>query len=432
MRTRTRSSIIQQGARFIDTRLFPTPSGVIGDSINVVYSPGVSEWMQDEISAPSWSSRLKTGNPIVRNCTTRKTTLRHANTSYNWEIFDRNSDGSLVSHSKGEGDVTAGLWLGAHYMHPYNQSPEFNARLDSLFPYTGDNIAVVRSRLFQEALNQLASTEMLAAVSIAEYKKTLESCKRLGTLVPRMDDFLYRNKHMLFTKNGMIRATGNLAKQWLEYRYGFMQLYYDSTSLVKAFGRLGKPRKTIIARRWYHTSLVDPITTSDASPYYTQQSAVYRTRRDIVTCGIITEAVSDEVAALEAFGLDRPLSTLWELIPFSFIVDWAIGVSDALSAFEGLLTRNVLASWYSVRTDATQRLKFARKGRITVNGDGFVQDGSAVLANCEDHELITRYERVANPSLWVGVLPHVRLNLNWKQCADTAALLRGLRKNSIG
>lgn len=156
--------------------------------------------MQDEISAPSWSSRLKTGNPIVRNCTTRKTTLRHANTSYNWEIFDRNSDGSLVSHSKGEGDVTAGLWLGAHYMHPYNQSPEFNARLDSLFPYTGDNIAVVRSRLFQEALNQLASTEMLAAVSIAEYKKTLESCKRLGTLVPRMDDFLYRNKHMLFTK----------------------------------------------------------------------------------------------------------------------------------------------------------------------------------------------------------------------------------------
>jgi hypothetical protein len=45
------------------------------------------------------------------------------------------------------------------------------------------------------------------------------------------------------------------------------------------------------------------------------------------------------ISVVDAFGLSNPLTVAWEIIPFSFVVDWFLPIGDALkglTAFSGL------------------------------------------------------------------------------------------------
>jgi hypothetical protein len=46
---------------------------------------------------------------------------------------------------------------------------------------------------------------------------------------------------------------------------------------------------------------------------------------------------SREIALLDVLGFDQPISTVWELIPWSFLIDYFIKVGDFLQQFEGQL-----------------------------------------------------------------------------------------------
>lgn len=69
-----------------------------------------------------------------------------------------------------------------------------------------------------------------------------------------------------------------------------------------------------------------------------------------------TPRPSEKLLLLDALGVDQPITAIWELVPFSFLVDYFIEVGDFLSQFDGSLVElpyTLIQDGYSVKTEYT-------------------------------------------------------------------------------
>jgi hypothetical protein len=66
--------------------------------------------------------------------------------------------------------------------------------------------------------------------------------------------------------------------------------------------------------------------------------------------GVLCDVTIDE---LTIFGVDQLAESLWELIPFSFIVDWFANVGDTIAALTPDAGVKQRASWVTVRENIT-------------------------------------------------------------------------------
>jgi hypothetical protein len=100
-------------------------------------------------------------------------------------------------------------------------------------------------------------------------------------------------------------------------------------------------------------------------------------------------------------------------------------MSTLMAAFDGIIFRDVLASWISRSSRLSGQFHFFYEGK-TFDQGGYRYTGSFEPELWSQTEMITEYVRTANPK--PVFLPEVRLNLNWKKFADLASLLRQLPK----
>lgn len=118
---------------------------------------------------------------------------------------------------------------------------------------------------------------------------------------------------------------------------------------------------------------------------------------------------------LEQFGLANPAVVAWELVPFSFVADWFVGVGDYLAAQTALLGLEVLdggTSQLSVRTYTT-RVTGVNPGAWNSRFSGVGPSGVVVSR---------KYVR----NVWDGApptFPAYGTGLNTKRIADAAALI---------
>jgi hypothetical protein len=102
-------------------------------------------------------------------------------------------------------------------------------------------------------------------------------------------------------------------------------------------------------------------------------------------------------ARLNAFGVDRLLSSYWEAVPYSFIVDWFINVGDVLASLEDYLITPlpivILDFVHSIKYKITTRL-IHNQGQL---GTSHVKVSGILLME----RSVTRYIRRAEaPSLY--------------------------------
>lgn len=131
----------------------------------------------------------------------------------------------------------------------------------------------------------------------------------------------------------------NLQSHWLELQMGWKPLLSDMDNAAKAIadyvvrkppdlckvsGRGGRERKT---------RTILPATTQ----WFAGESVV----NDTNECQVILYYTFNDrtVATAKKFGLTTVLPTIWELVPFSWVVDYVIGIGDFLenlTAYQGL------------------------------------------------------------------------------------------------
>lgn len=147
-------------------------------------------------------------------------------------------------------------------------------------------------------------------------------------------------KYGQLTKAGVSGA--NLVSQmWLEMRYGWLPLVADSKAALMQFHRYVAKNpgvKTVKASITVRSESRVPM--MGISSIFGQSSGYkYTQKRTTVTCGISYCIDSTARAAIGQLGITSPVSLAYELIPLSFVLDWAYPIGPALEAFhafEGL------------------------------------------------------------------------------------------------
>lgn len=131
----------------------------------------------------------------------------------------------------------------------------------------------------------------------------------------------------------------DIASLWLEYRYGWRVLYYDMVELTDAVKSINEARTRFSDRVG--------LSTSDTSPI---QSTVPSEDGDLIVDTTVNHRISRRGSITADISPSKfqfnPVTTSWELVRFSFIVDWFIDVGTWLESMSFLaLTSNYSASY---------------------------------------------------------------------------------------
>jgi hypothetical protein len=289
------------------------------------------------------------------------------------------------------------------------------------------------------ALEKATQPGTLALVSAAEIDKTASLVRQCAGLVNAMaaqlerlgpskkaqlNSFLRRyglEKGRLRRKQllrGLSKDLSQIASSWLGYRYGVMTTYYDVLSWVSV--SKGDQRRKRVTSSLFdsYNNEVDWHVTYESAQALEEKRSFYRRRSDI-SAGVLI--VPEAVSTADRFGANRILSTAWELVPFSFVIDWVLDTGTRIAAHEGSYLIKPLGSWIKYSHEFTIGDYYRETWKDTTIGStrryAYGADVSSVI------ERTVMNTRIANPKL--SFFPQVRVKLNWERVADSVALLAG-------
>lgn len=201
--------------------------------------------------------------------------------------------------------------------------------------------------------------------------------------------------------------------KWLEARYGWRPLLYDLQDLSKAIDSLSEDKTLRNSERSGHNET--DVRSSQKNGSWGGGTYVYGYVDDI-TVSIRGSVVADILPP--AFRFNAAV-TAWELVPYSFVIDWAIDVGTYLEALSFL----TIASDY----------KAAGGYKVTVSRESYryptswntYYSGSFNTTGTSSAEFVKRIPTS------VGKLPSFQLRLNEFKVVDLLLLVKqklGLRR----
>lgn len=168
-----------------------------------------------------------------------------------------------------------------------------------------------------------------AGVSVAEGKRTMDLCVgnlgKLGRsmLALKRGDFSTAIRQLGATPKSTKLKSSDISGRWLEMQYGWLPLLGDCYQASKALEAVSKGPKGV-----RFTANASATTTHTYGGYgYTNSVVKQKFKRSFHYIYEQTE----EMSIPRQLGLYDPLSIAWELIPYSFVVDWFVPVGTYLS-----------------------------------------------------------------------------------------------------
>lgn len=200
---------------------------------------------------------------------------------------------------------------------------------------------------------------------------------------------------------------------WLEARYGWRPLLYDLVSMQEAAVAAREPIRTRYSQRSGDTYVATSETYEET---YESAAEIYWKRVSVYTSQSVRGSVTADVIWDTTFQLD-PVATAWELLPWSFVLDWIFNVGRMIQAieFQALASEATASGGYSVREirETTSGITFkpghGRSGDYTVTGTQ-----------------VTTYT-MREPTT-VPILPQLEMNIDALKSIDLAALMYNLLK----
>jgi len=200
-----------------------------------------------------------------------------------------------------------------------------------------------------EAWSKVSCNEAEALVQIAESKKTLYS---LVSIFRRAYKIFRELKRLELGRVAREFSPVELKNRYMELRYALRHLLYDTRGLIKVLSaERPKARQTFRAYRvnMGNTTLSNQLLRNNGT--VTCYGTLYSQREIEVRAGVLAaiEAYNNGIVSdIKALGLTEPIEAIWEIIPFSFIVDWFFNVGKIIASWTPNVGMKTLASWYSV------------------------------------------------------------------------------------
>lgn len=152
----------------------------------------------------------------------------------------------------------------------------------------------------------------------------------------------------------------DIADQWIGLQYGWKPLLSDVYGLVTGLHE----RETALRPKIFHATGSDYRNAPSANFWVNAHgvSEPWGVRRTVVNCKYTVQAFPNAaLASPAALGLTNPLVPLWEIIPWSFVVDWFLPVGnylEQLSADHGWTFHNGCLSVLETNTEVAHKNDF--------------------------------------------------------------------------
>jgi len=291
----------------------------------------------------------------------------------------------------------------------------------------------LKNRVKIKALNKCADAKVNLAVAYAEASKTSDLILDTARRVDRAYRAFRRGNLGEVAKQLNITPK-RLHKSWLEYKYGWLPLLMDVKGAAeflaqKAMSR--KPNFTVLAtdritKTYTYSVPVTPFGGPPTVPFTWFSSCDMEVR-----VGLWCEIDYPHLAEMQQLGLTNPALVAWELVPYSFVLDWFISVGDyltALSALQGVTVHRAFISSYESRATA---FTVPRSERIQ-GADRYVSEAHSWESS---HRGYVRENWIPDTLEMLELYPP-RTNLfDFKKLVTSLALIRGAHRGpgeSIG
>lgn len=347
-----------------------------------------------------------------------------------------------------EARVTEPLWLNNR---AFERSSPGGYRLDDM--YTLDYMNVLKSmgitdirapcpmapsgqqnEAITKALLDIADTKANVGENLATLRQTIGLMSGpLGNLVKSLRSFHKDRALRPFARippRDLIRlgAPKNIASKYLEYAYGWKPLMQDIFGLSELAKESGKKPLLIRGRG---KSVREPnvswryVNVSNEAESIMDSSNC----RDRVNC-TLWGRVDPEYAgtrALNRMGLLNPASLAWELVPWSFVIDWVLPIGPVLQALtapaglkfvDGSISRKV-----SVKANISHKSIFLR-GNYPARK--ILSDAPATAVFTYDSYRRSPLGTWPTAGLWIDLDP-LRGDRSWKALALAVLTLKSLR-----
>lgn len=233
--------------------------------------------------------------------------------------------------------------------HASLQNPHY-VGLGRAFRFDGGDYLNARNRAKTEALVDLASSKADLAVDLAQAVKTADLFFDTGKVVIDFALALKKGKiakafrHLnpkqvkKLAKEG--KLPDKLANQWLAFHYGWRPLAMTAYGLLELLKEQLEPALLVHGRGQGRMSWNGTLQTKAVHSGFLPPAVITEQSKASMRCGLTGRLTSLEyLRTLNRVGLVNPASLVWELIPFSFVVDWVMPIGDVaygLSASAGL------------------------------------------------------------------------------------------------
>jgi len=283
-----------------------------------------------------------------------------------------------------------------------------------------------------KAYADIDASDILALCTVAEGEKTVVS---LISIFGRLIRIIKQIKKLNFRALKREISRKELANRYMEVRYALRPLMYDAAGIIAALNNEASSdpiRLTFRGKTDYFDSDQDVITTPRTNTNlvgtYTYDEVRTKSWSDNikVRAGVLT--MLDKLDNLKIWGINRPLETAWELMPFSFIIDWFINVGDTLSAWAPDVGFKTLASWAVIERETHQMAEFAYSNvqEPVWNGTSNYRslDHTRAMSNCWLEKTILYKQRIPNAKR--AILPKFKMRLNSFKLLDLVIIAKKL------
>jgi len=329
--------------------------------------------------------------------------------------FSQRSAQGTVDYRKGN---QTGRWEGCVGGVYVQQNVMFNNALpntyDSLYDPNLLQQSLIKARL------KMKKADVNLGVAFAERNATArllgDTARRIATAFRKLKKGQVRaamRELGIANERGTPRGS-NIPGKWLELQYGWKPLLSDVYGACDALSRQPDGNWRVTAKAqvksqkvggYFHEGFTGGRFTGSCAA--TAELGAF-TRIDALPS-------NDLIMSLASLGITNPLLIAWELVPFSFVVDWSLHVGEWLDSLDSLLGYEQAMSSSSA---------FMR-GRWTIVGTRYLDqtDGSTWDNRWKGHQDVVEVRRTASLGVPLPTFPRIRDPGSLGHMANGLALL---------